>query len=58
MCRVADMVADVFDVYWFRSSPVAFSLCNDFNCLYITGESDHGMGMTVGGRDSDVWKLC
>lgn len=40
-----------------NGSPATFSLCNDFNCLYVTGESDHGMGMTVIGNESDVWKF-
>ena len=32
-------------------------LCNDFNCLYITGESDHRMGLEAVGNDGDVWKF-
>ena len=54
---IADLAAETFNVTWYRSSPAAFSLCNDFNCLYVTGESDHGMGMTVIGNESDVWKF-
>ena len=54
---VADLAAETFNVSWFRSSPTAFSLCNDFNCLYVTGESDHAMGMCVNGSDNDVWKF-
>ena len=32
---VADLAADAFNVFWFRSSPTAFSLCNDFNLEII-----------------------
>ncbi|WP_407453266.1 chitobiase/beta-hexosaminidase C-terminal domain-containing protein, partial [Methanobrevibacter sp.] len=38
--RVADDAASRFNVTWQRTSPVCVSLCNDYNCLYITGESD------------------
>lgn len=54
---VACLAGEAFNVTWLRSSPAAFSLCNDFNSLYITGESDHGMGMCVNGSESDVWKF-
>ncbi|SDA68801.1 hypothetical protein SAMN02910315_02191, partial [Methanobrevibacter millerae] len=54
---VADLAAEAFNVNWQRTSPVGFSLCNDYNCLYITGESDHSMGMTVAGNAEDIWKF-
>ena len=54
---VADLAAEAFNVNWQRTSPVGFSLCNDYNCLYITGESDHSMGMTVAGDAENVWKF-
>ena len=31
--------------------------CNDFNCLYITGESDYRRGLEALGDDRDVWKF-
>ena len=54
---VADLAAEAFNVNWQRTSPVGFSLCNDYNCLYITGESDHSMGMNVTGNVEDIWKF-
>ena len=33
------------------------SPCKDYNCLYITGESDHGMGLEATGNSSDVWRF-
>ena len=55
--RVADEAAEKYNVTWSRISPVCVSLCNDYNCLYITGESDHGMGREATGNDSGVWKF-
>ena len=55
--RVADEAAEKFNVTWGRVSPVCVSLCNDYNCLYITGESDHGMGREATGNASGVWKF-
>ncbi|OEC94292.1 MULTISPECIES: nitrous oxide reductase family maturation protein NosD [Methanobrevibacter] len=55
--RVADESAIKFNVTWSRISPVCVSLCNDYNCLYVTGESDHGMGREAIGNISDVWKF-
>ena len=53
--RVADEAAEKFNVTWSRVSPVCVSLCNDYNCLYITGESDHRMGREATGNASSVW---
>ncbi|SDA73503.1 hypothetical protein SAMN02910315_02459, partial [Methanobrevibacter millerae] len=50
-----DCIIETFNAS--RHLPVAFSLCNDYNCLYITGESDHSMGMTVAGDAENVWKF-
>lgn len=55
--RVADDAAEKFNVTWNRISPVCVSLCNDFNCLYITGESDHLMGREAIGNSSSVWNF-
>ena len=56
--RIADFSAERFNVDWKRVAPVCVSLCNDYNCLYITGESDHGMGMEVQGENSSsVWNF-
>lgn len=55
--RVADDAASRFNVTWQRTSPVCVSLCNDYNCLYITGESDHRMGREAIGNSSGVWKF-
>ena len=55
--RVADEAAEKYNVTWSRISPVCVSLCNDYNCLYITGESDHGMGREATGNASGVWKF-
>ena len=54
---VADMAGETFNVSWSRVSPVCVSLCNDFNCLYITGGSDHRMGLEAVGNSSDVWRF-
>lgn len=54
---VADGSASNFNVTWERISPVCVSLCNDYNSLYITGESDHNMGRETIGNHSDVWKF-
>ena len=32
-------------------------MCNDYRSVYITGESDHGMGMKVQGNDSNIWNF-
>ena len=55
--RVADEAASRFNVTWSRTAPVCVSLCNDYNCLYITGESDHRMGREAMGNASNVWKF-
>lgn len=55
--RVADDAAEKYNVTWSRVSPVCVSLCNDYNCLYITGESDHGMGREATGNANGVWKF-
>lgn len=55
--RVADDAASRFNVTWSRTAPVCVSLCNDYNCLYITGESDHRMGREAVGNVSNVWKF-
>ncbi|WP_407453259.1 chitobiase/beta-hexosaminidase C-terminal domain-containing protein [Methanobrevibacter sp.] len=55
--RVADDAAGRFNVTWRRTSPVCVSLCNDYNCLYITGDSDHMMGREAIGNVSSVWKF-
>lgn len=41
------------NVSWSRD-PVCVSLCNDYDCLYITGESDYRMGLEAVGNSSDV----
>lgn len=53
--RVADEAASKFNVTWNRISPVCVSLCNDYNSLYVTGESDHIMGREAIGNSSNVW---
>ena len=55
--RVADNAASKFNVTWQRVTPVCVSLCNDYNCLYITGESDHRMGIEAYGNKRNVWKF-
>ena len=55
--RVADEAASRFNVTWSRTAPVCVSLCNDYNCLYITGESDHRMGREAIGNSSNIWKF-
>ena len=55
--RVADESADKFNVSWSRVSPVCVSLCNDYNCVYITGESNHIMGREDKGNMSGVWNF-
>ena len=55
--RVADESASKFNVTWSRVSPVCFSLCNDYNCLYITGDSNHIMGREAIGNASSVWSF-
>ena len=55
--RVADESASKFNVTWSRVSPVCVSLCNDYNCLYITGDSNHIMGREAVGNASGVWKF-
>ena len=54
---VADESATRFNVSWSRVSPVCVSLCNDYNCLYITGESNHLMGREAIGNATDVWNF-
>ena len=55
--RVADESANKFNVTWSRISPACVSLCNDYNTLYITGESDHNMGRETIGNNTNVWKF-
>lgn len=55
--RVADESASKFNVTWNRISPVCVSLCNDYNCLYITGDSNHIMGREAIGNASSVWSF-
>ena len=55
--RVADESASKFNVTWSRVSPVCVSLCNDYNCLYITGDSNHIMGREAIGNASSVWSF-
>ena len=55
--HVADESASEFNVTWSRISPVCVSLCNDYNTLYITGESDHNMGRETIGNNTNVWKF-
>ncbi|WP_458455812.1 hypothetical protein [Methanobrevibacter sp.] len=55
--RVADEAAEKFNVSWSRISPTCVSLCNDYNCVYITGESDHNLGREAVGNSSSVWKF-
>lgn len=54
---MADESAIEFNVTWSRINPVCVSLCNAYNCLYVTGEYDHGMGREAIGNISDVWKF-
>ena len=54
---VANDAALKFNVTWSRICPVCVSLCNDYNCLYITGESDHGMGREAIGNVTNIWKF-
>lgn len=55
--KLADKFANYYNVTWNRVSPVVFSMCNDYRSVYITGESDHGMGMKVQGNDSNIWNF-
>ena len=55
--RVADESASNYNLTWKRISPVCVSLCNDYNCLYVTGESDHTMGREAIGDESNIWKF-
>lgn len=55
--KLADKFANYYNVTWNRVSPVVFSMCNDYRSAYITGESDHGMGMKVQGNDSNIWNF-
>lgn len=55
--KLADKFANYYNVTWNRVSPAAFSMCNDYRSVYITGESDHGMGMKVQGNDSNIWNF-
>lgn len=55
--KLADKFANYYNVSWSRISPVAFSMCNDYRYVYITGESDHGMGMKVQGNDANIWNF-
>lgn len=54
---VADEAAYRFNVTWNRISPVCVSLCNDYNCLYVTGECVHSMGREAYGNSTNVWKF-
>jgi hypothetical protein len=54
---VADESMGKFNVTWSRISPACVSLCNDYNSLYITGESNHLLGREAKGNMSDVWKF-
>lgn len=56
--RVADDSANKFNVTWQRITPICVSLCNDYNCLYITGESDHNMGREIKGVFNNCWRFC
>lgn len=53
--RVADQAAFEFNVTWNRTTPIMMSLCNDFDHLYGTGESDHRMGIDIYGDEKNVW---
>lgn len=55
--KLADKFANYYNVTWNRVSPVVFSMCNNYRSVYITGESDHGMGMKVQGNDSNIWNF-
>lgn len=55
--KLADKFANYYNVTWNRVSPVVFSMCNDYRSVYITGESDYGMGMKVQGNDSNIWNF-
>ena len=55
--RVADESTSKFNVTWSRVSPVCVSLCNDYNCLYITGDSNHILGREAVGNASGVWSF-
>ena len=51
---VADQAASKYNVSWNRTSAVVFSVCDDAQSTYMTGESDHGMGMSVTGDSNSV----
>lgn len=55
--KLADKFANYYNVTWNRVSPVVFSMCNNYRSVYITGESDYGMGMKVQGNDSNIWNF-
>lgn len=55
--RVADWGAGEFNVTWNRNIPVIVSYVSSAEESYITGESDHSMGMDVIGDVENVWKF-
>nr|WP_302578329.1 right-handed parallel beta-helix repeat-containing protein [Methanobrevibacter arboriphilus] len=55
--RIADQSAKEFNVTWNRTTPVMISLNNDVTSVYITGESNHRMGMDVYGNESNIYSF-
>ncbi len=55
--RVADQAANAFNVSWNRTTPVMVSMIDDIEDSYITGESDHRMGMDVIGDPLNVFNF-
>lgn len=54
---VADQAAKTYNVTWDRKTPVMVSMNNDVEDAYITGESDHNMGMDVIGDPINVYNF-
>lgn len=55
--RIADQAAKTYNVTWDRKTPVMVSMNNDVEDAYITGESDHNMGMDVIGNPINVYNF-
>ena len=55
--RIADQAAKTYNVTWDRKTPVMVSMNNDVEDAYITGESDHNMGMDVIGDPINVYNF-
>ncbi|BDZ72111.1 right-handed parallel beta-helix repeat-containing protein [Methanobacterium petrolearium] len=52
--KTADAAASKYNVTWSRTVPVVVSVVDDANVCYVTGESDHRMGMDVIGNPANA----